>query len=260
MLDAAAPWVLEQLTAAERRPLILGVNGPQGSGKSTLAAGLVAALEARGHRAVALSVDDLYLTRAEQLALAEAHPGDRCLEHRGYPGTHDVALGSSILNLLRLNQSVTLPAYDKSAAGGRGDRAPASTWRRVEGGLDLVILEGWMLGFRPVENPPPELEATNRLLRAYAAWDALIDAMILLTAPSLDAIVAWRVDAERARRSRGAPGLSDEDARDYIERFLPAYTAYVPGLLTAPPGRAWLRLALGADRSLAAAPGQEGAG
>ena len=42
-----------------------------------------------------------------------------------------------------------VPRYDKSLFGGAGDRAPASQWPRVSGPLDLVILEGWMLGYEP---------------------------------------------------------------------------------------------------------------
>jgi D-glycerate 3-kinase len=40
--------------------------------------------------------------------------------------------------------------YDKSAFQGKGDRADESTWPSVEGPLDLVLFEGWMLGFKPV--------------------------------------------------------------------------------------------------------------
>lgn len=42
---------------------------------------------------------------------------------------------------------ILIPRYDKSAYGGKGDRAPKDQWQKVQGPLDLVIVEGWMLGF-----------------------------------------------------------------------------------------------------------------
>ncbi|NOU04542.1 MAG: adenylyl-sulfate kinase, partial [Novosphingobium sp.] len=54
---------------------VLGICGAQGSGKSTLAAALAQRLAAQGLRAATLSLDDLYLTRAERQALArDVHP------------------------------------------------------------------------------------------------------------------------------------------------------------------------------------------
>ena len=37
--------------------------------------------------------------------------------------------------------------YDKSAFSGQGDRADPSTWPHVEAPVDVVLFEGWMLGF-----------------------------------------------------------------------------------------------------------------
>src|SRR5687768_14447459 len=66
----ARDWILARLG---KRPLIVGVNGPQGAGKTTLVRALVPLLEAAGRRAVAVSIDDFYLTNAAQKALASGH-------------------------------------------------------------------------------------------------------------------------------------------------------------------------------------------
>ena len=75
------------------------VNGSQGSGKTTLCAYLCALLEAEyGLRAIALSLDDFYLTRAAARELgASVHP---LLATRGVPGTHDMALLNDTLDAL----------------------------------------------------------------------------------------------------------------------------------------------------------------
>jgi len=107
-----------------------------------------------------------------------------------------------------------------------------------------------MLGFAqlPDHACPPALRATNEYLAAYVDWPTRLDALVHFDVRSLDTIVDWRVDAERARRRRGESALSDEDARDYIERFLPAYAVYVPHLAANPPCEDFLRVVLGEDR------------
>jgi D-glycerate 3-kinase len=217
-------------------------------------------------RAAGVSIDDFYLTRAEQVTLAAAHPGNPYLEHRGYPGTHDVGLGEDTLRALRelsgadgvvassshaapgaahlaprgASDPVRVPVYDKSAHGGRGDRAPASEWREVRGPLDLVFVEGWMLGFTPVPETSlddPMLAEPNRHLAAYDRWHRLLDAFVSLRALDPAYVLRWRVEAEEAMKAHGKPGLSREAIEDYVRRFLPAYRLYggAPGRI--PPER-----------------------
>jgi len=253
---ALATWITTRVARPERA-VVVGVHGPQGAGKSTLCAGVVAALGARGVRAVALSIDDLYLTHAEQRALAAGHAGNRALEHRGYPGTHDVALGVRTLDALgaRTAGEVAVPAYDKSAYGGRGDRRAEAERPRVATPLDVVLLEGWMLAFEPAPDDAvgdPDLVVPNRALAAYGAWRERLSALVVLELADgdLDHVVRWRIDAERQRRATGAAGLTDDEARDYIERFLPAYRLWAPALDTVVArGRPVVRIALGPDRA-----------
>ena len=122
-----------------------------------------------------------------------------------------------------------VPVYDKSAHGGRGDRTPEDKWRRVTAPLDLVILEGWMLGYSPVAESSlddRDLVEPNRALAAYAGWHNLLDAFVVLRARDPRYVLEWRVQAEEAMKARGLPGLSREAIEDYIRRFLPAYATY----------------------------------
>lgn len=231
--------------------VVLGVSGPQGGGKSTLAAHAVEALGAQGLRAVTLSIDDVYLPRDAQRALAAQHPGNPYLAVRGAPGTHDVSLGATLLDDLRGGGAVTLPAYDKGAFDGEGDRAPRSRWREVRGPFDVVLFEGWMLGFSPSPrlDRAPHLAAVNGYLRGYEAWTSRLDGLLHLDVDDLELVVRWRVESEQRRRAAEGRGLSDEGAEAYIRRFLPLYRAYLPGLREAGlPERPTLRVTLGADR------------
>ncbi len=253
--------VFEWLAARAREGVrVVALNGPQGAGKSTLCAAAVAALAADGLRAVTVSVDDFYLPHDAQRSLAGRHPGNPYLEHRGYPGTHDVALGERTLDALRADDGggVRVPAYDKSAHGGRGDRAPEAQWSTARGPFDVVLVEGWMLGFAPVAPerlPDPRMAPCNEALAAYDAWHRRCDALVHLVMADPGSVIRWRVDAERARRASGAPGLSDEAARDYVMRFVPAYAAWVPPLRERPPVRGpRLTVVLGDDRAPVAPP------
>ena len=79
---------------------------------------------------------------------------------RGQAGTHDIGLARQTLEQLKTATSesseVGLVRYDKSSHEGRGDRAPDSKWQQVKGKVDVVLFEGWMLGFKPLTDQAAE--------------------------------------------------------------------------------------------------------
>lgn len=154
----AAQHILAQFARFQRcKPLFVGIQGPQGSGKTHLTRSLVSELSSAPHslRLAVFSVDDLYLTHSGLVELAQRNPGNSLWNGRGQPGTHDIKLGADILRQLRdLNDStngrmVTLPIFDKSKYNGEGDRLSEGV--RVEAPVDIVILEGWCMGFCPLD-------------------------------------------------------------------------------------------------------------
>jgi D-glycerate 3-kinase len=245
-----AEWVSSALQRNTKRPYFLGISGPQGSGKSTLAEALAFAFPKIQIRTVTFSADDFYLTRNEQIAVANQYPDNPLFSVRGFAGTHDVDLGARTLASLAAGQPTKIPKYDKSAHDGKGDRAPESEWRSIEGPIDLVIFEGWFLGFhpRPEKQLDHELRVPNEKLAAYAAWTNTLDAFVLLQASDLDFIVKWRVDSEAQRRKKGEKTLSEAGARAYIERFISVYREYVPELAKNPPTKEFMHVLLGEDR------------
>ena len=102
------------------------MNGAQGSGKSTLARFLQLYLEKLyGLSVVILSLDDLYLTRAERIALAEeVHPllktrGVRVRTILAWYRFYGVLSGRKV-------EDARCPRFDKA----NDDRKPSSHWLR----------------------------------------------------------------------------------------------------------------------------------
>ena len=250
-----AAWVMAQKGDGL---LIIGVNGAQGSGKSTLCDFLRLILEqCHGQRVAVLSIDDLYLTRAERQTLArEVHP---LLSTRGVPGTHDVDLGLATLDRLRgaMPTDLTpLPAFDKAS----DDRRPAEDWSLFPGRPDIILFEGWCVGATPqpeaaLREPVNTLERdedadgrwrsyVNRQLESdYRRLLAELDRLIFLRVPGMDRVLEWRTLQEQKLAATASAGQHIMDATT-LRRFVMHYERLTRHNLADLPARADLTLHL----------------
>ncbi|KAG6555692.1 hypothetical protein Mapa_002929 [Marchantia paleacea] len=241
-------WVRDQLTDHRSRfasgapipPLVVGISAPQGCGKTTIVESLDYLFNATGSPAAAMSMDDVYLTAEGQDKLAAEYAGNSLVELRGNAGSHDLQLGTETLkSLLKLTSDGTktmIPRYNKAARNGRGDRADPSKWTEVKGPLELVLFEGWMLGFEPqpeeaVTAVDPELGLVNNIMeKYYDAWYQYIDSWIIVQVGDVNWVYDWRLQAEIQMRAKGKGGMTDEEVKDFVSRYIPAYKAYLPSL------------------------------
>ena len=190
---------------AKDSPPRIAVVGAQGSGKTTLAR---AAADRFG--AAQISIDDVYLTRAEREGLArEVHP---LFAHRGPPGAHDLGLLQRLIDDLSTagpDDTTAIPDFDK-----RGDdRWPADRWRRFRGRPSAILIDAWCLSALPEDEaalagPINALErdhdpdgvwrrAVNGFVAGpYADFAARFDAVLFLEAPDFDVVLDWRAQQE----------------------------------------------------------------
>lgn len=254
--QALAAQALDEALASGRDTPVLAISGVQGSGKSTLAAQVVELAQARGLRAAALSIDDVYLTRAQRQRLAgRVHP---LLATRGPPGTHDLPLALATLDAARGGQPFALPRFDKLA----DERVPQAQWQPVQH-LDLLVFEGWFLG------TPPEAEDTLRtplnalerdadadgtwrrwcnqaLARDYPALWQRCDRLWFLQPPGFSVVPNWRWQQEQALQ-QAAPGRTGMN-RAQVERFVQFYERVSRQALRCLPDIADRSVALDAQR------------
>lgn len=213
------------------RPPRIAIVGAQGSGKTTLARAA-----AQAHGAAQISIDDVYLTRAEREAMArDVHP---LFVTRGPPGTHDLDLLSGLMDQLSEagpTDDVHLPDFDK-----RGDdRLPQDRWRPTRGRPSAILIDAWCLGAvaehpAALERPLNALEqrddpdgawrrAVNGFVGgAYAEFAAGLDAILFLKAPGFEVVLDWRCQQEADLLGVAPSDLPDvERARlaDFIQYF-----------------------------------------
>jgi len=225
---------IAQWRQAAGRPVVIGINGAQGSGKSTLCRFLESALLPElGLGTVTVSLDDLYLTRVEREELARTvHP---LLATRGVPGTHDTALGQSVLDDLLAERPTQFPQFSKAL----DDRLPPQQARHLDGKFDVILFEGWCVGATPqhrsaLTTPINALEANldpasiwrtyvnDQLVGPYADWFSRIDHLVMLKAPSFGAVLRNRIKQEdklRAAMPEAPATMDDSQIAVFISHF-----------------------------------------
>lgn len=231
MVDPRLIEAVDTLIRRHERPgrtPIIAISGAQGSGKSTLAAEA-----SRRLSCATLSLDDVYLTKAERTALAaRVHP---LFAVRGPPGTHDLVLLHRTLSRLRAagaDASTPIPAFDKLT----DDRRPEADWPVFGGRPRAILLEGWCLGARPQEEtalsrPVNGLErdqdldghwrrSINQSLAAsYAGLFATFDALLFLKAPDFDRVLDWRGEQEAGLTGAPVPKTGRAELSRFVQHF-----------------------------------------
>jgi D-glycerate 3-kinase len=254
----------QQSQGSKKGPFILGVTGPQGSGKTTWAKALLQSfVQDYGLKTVKVSIDDFYFDHNELDRVAQKNWDNKLFRHRGQPGTHDEQLVAKFFASLKGGDGdILVPIFDKSLYNGEGGRAPIEEWQHVprDPPIDLVIFEGWNLGYRPLSEDRLEkkwletreraktegmtaqdsgldvpinslanhelehLKVTNRNLQRY--YETFMgpdnfDFLIHLDALELTRMYKWRIEQEDAlRAAKGTTGLLTDQQ---IIRFVGGY-------------------------------------
>lgn len=213
---------LTALASGGTRP-VLGLNGPVGAGKTTLCRWLQARAQRAGLRLAVASIDDAYLPWAERQQRLAGNPFG---VSRVPPGSHDSALLAARLAGWQAGEPLLLPRFDKTLRGGQGDRCGSEA---IE--ADALLLEGWLLGCRPLgagalaqlaERGHPALAALEPQQRAWLPrwdgalaaygplWDQLAE-LWLLRPLSWSYPRRWRFQAEARQRRAGGAWLAPRE-------------------------------------------------
>jgi D-glycerate 3-kinase len=213
---------LRLLAADGRRPLLL-LNAPVGAGKTTLSGMLRRLAPEQGLRLAVASIDDAYLPWQERL---EAMAGNPFGVTRVPPGSHDPQLLCVLIDRWRNGEPLELPRFDKTLRNGQGDRAAGVCLH-----ADALLLEGWLLGCKPLgsalgaalaRQEDQELSAAlglrplerawlprwDQALEAYQPLWARSDGLWLLRPQRWGLPRRWRFQAEARQRRRGGSSLS----------------------------------------------------
>lgn len=244
-----------------KRPFIQGILGGQGTGKTTMCQVLSLILQQLGYRTLSLSIDDLYKTYSDRLALTQQDPR---LIWRGPPGTHDIDLGLQVLDQIRQSKSpVSVPRFDKSAYNGAGDR----TTPEIVQNIDIVLFEGWFVGVQPINpeifaNAPPPIITNedrefardmNEQLKNYLPLWEKLDNLIVLYPTDYRYSLRWRQQAEQEMIAAGKSGMSNTQIKDFVNYF---WRSLHPDLFITPlvktPGAVDLVIEIQADHSIGA--------
>ncbi|KAL6449742.1 TDA10 Probable ATP-dependent kinase TDA10 [Candida maltosa Xu316] len=239
------------------KPLIIGLNGPQGSGKSYLTNQLTEYLTSKYSKltTIQISMDDFYLTKSDQDKITET-TDNPLLKGRGLPGTHDLKLLYSTFKSIVGNykdktipHGLKIPKYDKSAYNGLGDRCAEYTV--IDKPIDIVIFEGWFNGYVSIDSTIVRLNYLNSeidgLLQSYKMYNieeindnlvayqelwTFFDLFIILHSDDVNNVYTWRLQQEHSLIQLTNCGMTDDEVRKFVDRYMPAYLLYYDNLCT----------------------------
>ena len=258
-LDILLPKIKKQRESSPK-PIVLGITGLQGAGKSTWASKIVEILTAEHQLyTITVSLDDFYKTHDGLVSQRDQDLENRLYRVRGQPGTHDEQLAARFFAELEAYSGegeLKIPSFDKSQFNGEGDRSPVSAWHSVSRKPDVVVFEGWCVGFQPLSasavqekhslalagklpiNTPAQhqlshLLEVNENLKRYC--DAFMgpqhfDFFVHIDTSDLHNVYVWRLEQEHKMIASRGSGMSDEQVKAFIDGYMPSYEIYLDTL------------------------------
>ena len=202
---------------------LIGISALPGTGKTTLGKWLESISKKLNFNICVISIDDFYLPSNEMELAIKNNPWN---VSRGFPGSHSIDLMREKLLKWKVDGELSVPVYDKSLRNGLGDR---SHWRKEKS--DLLIIEGWFLGVKPLsmdsyntEIITPSLSTFECSYRSYIQsnleyysdiWD-LIDQTWHLKPLKFEYMNEWKSNQEKNMLIKRGSSLKDKKLSDFL--------------------------------------------
>ena len=205
---------MKQRTQTE--PIFVGVHGPQGCGKSISCENVKKKLHDQNISCLTISLDDFYYPyKKMKHALCEFR--DNLYNQRGLAGTHDTKWLKDFLTRIKQGENAVLPKFNKSLHKGFGD---VDEYIPIHEHYDVVILEGWMIGYKPRQFIPSYLRTFNKELEKYQFLHDLFDTWLYFETDKQN-IYDWRFNTETT--------MDKETFDEFIKPFFIIYSNYLIG-------------------------------
>ena len=202
---------------------IIGLSALPGTGKTTLGKWLEYISLKLKFKISVISIDDFYLPSEEMESAIKNNPWN---VSRGFPGSHSIDLMREKLIKWKTDGKLNVPVYDKSLRNGLGDR---SHWREED--PNLLIIEGWFLGVKPLSTdldnsekflpPLSSFESTYRkkiqknLYHYLDIWN-MIDQIWHLKPMKFEYMNEWKSNQEKSMFIRRGSSLKDKNLNNFI--------------------------------------------
>ncbi len=202
---------------------IIGISALPGTGKTTLGKWLESISLKLKFKLSVISIDDFYLPSEEMEFAIKNNPWN---VSRGFPGSHSIDLMKEKLLKWKTDGQLNVPVFDKSLRNGLGDRAH---WR--EESPDLLIIEGWFLGVKPLfidldnsEKISPPLSVfessyrnkiQNNLEQYLDVWN-MIDQIWHLKPLKFEYFNEWKSNQEKSMQFKSGSSLKDDNLNNFL--------------------------------------------
>ncbi len=202
---------------------IIGISALPGTGKTTLGKWLESISLKLKFKISVISIDDFYLPSEEMALAIRNNPWN---VSRGFPGSHSIDLIKEKLLRWKNDGQLNVPVFDKSLRKGLGDR---SHWK--EETPDLLIIEGWFLGVKPLSIDLDSSEIFSPPLSPYESsyrkniqvnlndyleiWN-MIDEIWHLKPLKFEFMKKWKSNQEKSMFVKTGSCLRDNKLNDFI--------------------------------------------